>query len=57
MPVTGEETCHAQRGIAFWETGEQAYLSAPTIGLFVENANDFKATIVADGLPPPPRLQ
>jgi transposase len=57
MPVTGEETGHAQRGIAFWETGEQAYLSAPTIGLFVENANDFKATIVADGLPPPPRLQ
>jgi transposase len=55
--VTGEENCHAERVVVWLETVEKAYLSAPKIVLFVDNARYFKATLVEDWLQGHPRLQ
>jgi transposase len=55
--VTGEETCNAERVVEYLETVEKAYLSAPKIVLFVDNAKYFKATLVNEWLAEHPRLQ
>jgi transposase len=55
--VTGEEMCNAERVLEFLETVEKAYISAPKIVLFVDNATYFKATLVSEWLQEHPRLQ
>jgi transposase len=55
--VTGEETCNAERVVEYLETVEKAYISAPKIVLFVDNAKYFKATLVKEWLEEHPRLQ
>lgn len=55
--VTGEETCNAERVVEYLETVEKAYISAPKIVLFVDNAKYFKATLVNEWLEEHPRLQ
>lgn len=55
--VTGEEMCNAERVLEFLETVEKAYISAPKIVLFLDNAKYFKATLVSEWLQEHPRLQ
>ena len=55
--LTGEATCDAVRAIEYLEVVENAYLSAPKIVLFVDNATYFHANLVSEWLEAHPRLQ
>ncbi len=55
--LTGEATCDAVRVIEYLEVVEKAYISAPKIVLFVDNAKYFHAILVSEWLEAHPRLQ
>ena len=55
--LTGEENCNADRAIEFFEVIINAYLQAPLIVLFLDNASYFKAEIVTKWLEDHPKLQ
>lgn len=55
--LTGEANCDAVRVIEYLEIVEKAYISAPKIILFVDNAKYFHATLVTEWLKEHPRLQ
>ena len=55
--LTGEENCNADRAIEFFEVIINAYLQAPLIVLFLDNASYFKAEIVTKWLEDHPKLK
>ena len=55
--LTGEENCDADRAIEYLEVIIRAYLRAPKIILYLDNASYFKAAIVSQWLEDHPKLQ
>ena len=55
--LTGEENCDAKRVIEYFEVILKAYLRAPAILLFLDNAKYFKAKIVTTWLKDHPKLK
>jgi transposase len=55
--LTGEANCNAVRVVEYLEAIEHAYISAPKIILFVDNAKYFHAALVTEWLKDHPRLQ